>query len=309
MWQLLTTKNEYLEQGKLGKNTVWTYVLSALMLLLAVFVISPMAYMLLVVLHGINNPDFLQAVMTVDNPFLWPIPVWHTILATGLCFLVISLFILLITKYIHKRPVISLFTNTKFNYGLMLKSLFIFVSLLSISSVIEYFLFPSDFSIVFDAKLFFITALSCLIAISIQAGTEELLFRGYLNQILYKIFNTPLIPVLLTSLIFGALHFANPEVLNETNISKQILIGSSYIILAIFASLITLRSNGLEQAFGLHIGNNLFLTIILGYKDSALISSTIFHLESIHIEYSFVSLIVVCALFYYISNKFLIREV
>jgi hypothetical protein len=59
-------------------------------------------------------------------------------------------------------------------------------------------------------------------------------------------------PLLLTSLIFGGLHFFNPEVAKLGNIIMIYYIGTG-----LFLGIITLMDEGMELALGFHAGNNL----------------------------------------------------
>ena len=59
-------------------------------------------------------------------------------------------------------------------------------------------------------------------------------------------------PLLFTSVVFGGLHFLNPEVGKIGNVIMFYYIGT-----ALFLGIITLMDDGLELALGFHAGNNL----------------------------------------------------
>ena len=65
-------------------------------------------------------------------------------------------------------------------------------------------------------------------------------------------------PFLISSFLFGIMHFWNPEV---EKLGSVIII--AYITMGLFFGAITLLDEGLELAIGFHIGNNLLLALML----------------------------------------------
>ena len=85
--------------------------------------------------------------------------------------------------------------------------------------------------------------------VPLQTSAEELFFRGYLMQGLGRIFPMRLLPFVITSTLFGLLHFTNPEV---DKLGDIILI--TYLSTGFFLGAITLIDEGLELALGFHAG-------------------------------------------------------
>lgn len=69
---------------------------------------------------------------------------------------------------------------------------------------------------------------------------------------------TKWVPLITTSLIFGLLHIANPEV-------KQLgyVIMVYYIGTGLFLGIMTLMDEGMELALGFHAANNLFTALLV----------------------------------------------
>jgi hypothetical protein len=65
-------------------------------------------------------------------------------------------------------------------------------------------------------------------------------------------------PLILTSVIFGMLHIANPEV---EKLGYSIMI--YYIGTGLFLGVITLMDEGMELALGFHAANNLFTALLV----------------------------------------------
>ncbi len=102
-----------------------------------------------------------------------------------------------------------------------------------------------------------------LVGLLIQTGTEELIFRGYLQQQLAARFRAPLIWMVLPSLGFAVLHFdpSQPAFVNAYAIAATALFG-------ILAADLTRRTGNIGAAWGLHFVNNLLAVGILALDGS-----------------------------------------
>lgn len=96
------------------------------------------------------------------------------------------------------------------------------------------------------------------LALLIQTGAEELLFRGYLQQQLAARSARPLIWAVLPSILFGLLHF-DPARLGET--APYAVIGAT--VFGLMAADLTARSGSLGAAWGAHFANNFFAVALL----------------------------------------------
>ncbi len=99
-------------------------------------------------------------------------------------------------------------------------------------------------------------ALIACLFIPIQSGLEEWLFRGYLLQGFTTLTRSPLLSLLLTSIIFGSLHILNPEI---GKLGYGLL--AYYIGTGFFFGIISLLDEGIELAIGFHVANNLFTAL------------------------------------------------
>ena len=75
----------------------------------------------------------------------------------------------------------------------------------------------------------------------------------------------PIIPLLVTSLIFASLHW-----FNGTNITFSSFILLDTFIVGLMLGIITLGENSIETAAGIHITNNLYVAIIVNTPDAGL---------------------------------------
>ncbi|MBC8754561.1 CPBP family intramembrane metalloprotease [Kordia sp. YSTF-M3] len=79
------------------------------------------------------------------------------------------------------------------------------------------------------------------------------------------------IPLLFTSVIFGVMHAANPEVEKLGYISMVYYIGTGFIL-----GIMTLMDEGMELALGFHAGNNILTALLISTDWSALQTDAIF---------------------------------
>ena len=94
--------------------------------------------------------------------------------------------------------------------------------------------------------------------IPLQTSFEEYLFRGYLMQGIGTLFKNRWSPLIITSMVFGSLHFFNPEVTKLGNIIMFYYIGTGFLL-----GIMTLMDDGMELALGFHAGNNLITAVLV----------------------------------------------
>jgi membrane protease YdiL (CAAX protease family) len=108
------------------------------------------------------------------------------------------------------------------------------------------------------AETFLPLLLISLFLVPLQTTCEEVLFRGYLFQGFGSIFKKGWFAVLITGLLFGLMHGANPEV---EKLGYGILV--YYIGTGLFLGILTLMDDGIELSMGYHAVNNVFATLII----------------------------------------------
>lgn len=182
------------------------------------------------------------------------------------------LLLLLWVKFIHQQSIRSLTTSRRtvdwsriwFSFGLW--------AALSISfTLITYYLQPENFILNFKPVPFLIFFVIGLILIPLQTSFEEYLFRGYLMQGIGVVTKNRWFPLLFTSVLFGLMHIANPEVGKMGNIIMIYYIGTGF-----FLGIITLMDEGLELALGFHAANNLVGALLITSDWSAFQTHSIF---------------------------------
>lgn len=102
-----------------------------------------------------------------------------------------------------------------------------------------------------------------LLAIMVQVSAEEILFRGYLQQQLAARFRSPLVWLLVPSILFGWGHYM-PE---EAGENAQLIVLWSLAFGVLMADL-TARAGTLGPAIAVHFMNNVVAILFISMPDS-----------------------------------------
>ena len=182
-------------------------------------------------------------------------------LVESLAPLAIGLLLLLLwVKYMHKQTITSLTTaRNKIDWKRIWFAFFLWGILSSSLVLIDYyFLTPENYEFNFQLEPFIYLSIIAILLVPLQTSFEEYLFRGYLMQGLGIMAKNRWFPLIFTSVVFGVMHIANPEV--ET-LGYGIL--TYYIGTGFFLGIMTLMDEGLELALGFHAANNLFTALLV----------------------------------------------
>lgn len=242
----------FLDNAKQGENNWWRYISTIILTWGApmVFeVIILIIFMFYIMPPSINMAEtLLQALL---NPFV-------LIAILGVSSVVSLLFLYLSMNYIHQRKFKSLInTDFRFSWSRVLKGGSIWFVLFTIGIVLSLILDPSGLKITFNPNTFGFLLILSLLVFPIQASFEELFFRGYLMQGFGLLSKKPVVPLILTSIIFAAIHY-----FNSFNTITSIDIVLQAFIIGITLGIITLGENRIETAMGVHISNNIFASVI-----------------------------------------------
>jgi len=171
-------------------------------------------------------------------------------------FLGATIGVFIATRLLHKRSIASLFgprVKTLRDFTLAAASVMAINALLL--ALISFWLVPvANLNFTLWVTLVPLT----IVGILIQTATEELVFRGYLQQQLAARFRSPLIWMLLPSLIFGALHYSP-----ATTGQNTWLIVAAATLFALAAADLTRLTGNLGAAWGFHFANNLWAIALL----------------------------------------------
>ena len=247
----------YIQQAFKGNNEWYHWIFTIILVFIGWQILGVLPLVMTAFAFTENMTEFANAAannfMTLGinkNLFLF---LMLFMFAVGLVFLLIGI------KYIHKRTVTSLVTSRKkidwkrFLFGFLSWGILVLVL-----SVIGIYLAPENYTFNFNAKPFFILVGISIVFIPLQTSLEELLFRGYFMQGLGTLAKNKWVPLVITSVCFGLLHGANPEVQKLGSILMVFYIGTGF-----FYGITTLMDEGTELALGLHAANNMIAAFLV----------------------------------------------
>ncbi len=176
-------------------------------------------------------------------------------------------------KFLHKKTLTSVLTGfQKFRFKRFWFAFAVWGILVVAAVAIKYFSSPGNMVVDLNMPGFLFSLLLMVIFMPIQTGIEEVIFRGYLIQGLSQIFKNGIIPLVITSLLFGLAHMSNPEV---QAYGWPIML-TYFVFFALFMGALTLLDEGLELAFGIHFANNIVSSVLVNSQDSVIKPYSVF---------------------------------
>ena len=241
----------FIQQAYKGNNEWFHWVLTIFIVFIGWQIIGGLPLMALAFSYSAGLAEFTKA--AEDNFMTLGIDKNLFLFFMILMFIFGLISLIIGVKYLHKRTVKSLVTSREsIDWN---RFLFGFISwgiIASVVIVIGIYLMPENYVWNFKAKPFFTLLAVSFLFLPFQTSFEELLFRGYFMQGLGILAKNRWVPLIFTSVCFGLLHGANPEVEKLGSISMVFYIGTG-----LFYGITTLMDEGTELALGLHAINNI----------------------------------------------------
>lgn len=245
----------FIEQGMSSENKFWKYIVGSLIIISA-SVVGQIPFLLAIIYETFVNkksyPIDNEQAMSFFDPNL-------TLFLLMISFVFAFVGIYLVVRYLHHQTMLSVTTSrVKLDWNRVFFSFFLWASFTVITTLLSYWSSPENFVINFKPIPFAILTVIGVVLIPFQTSTEEYVFRGYLMQGFANLSRNKWFPLLMTSVIFGTMHIANPEVAKMGNIILVYYIGTG-----LFLGIITLMDEGMELALGFHAANNLVSALLV----------------------------------------------
>ncbi|MDR9448392.1 MAG: CPBP family intramembrane glutamic endopeptidase [Psychroflexus sp.] len=248
---------DFFKNGFNGFHEWWRYVAGAVI----IFIIWQMGQIPLIgaiMYKSYQDGIEMQVLLSPDN-IMTVLPQNLTFFLLLLSFVIGFLGIYFVVRFLHQQKILSSLTSrSKFDWRRFLFAFTLIGILIILTTLIDYNVHPDHYQLNFDWSSFLILAIIGIVMVPIQTTFEEWYFRGYLMQGLGYIFKNRAVPFITTSLMFGLLHIANPEV---QKLGYIIMI--NYVGVGFFLGIITLMDEGLELAAGFHAANNLVTALLV----------------------------------------------
>jgi membrane protease YdiL (CAAX protease family) len=243
--------NRFVQAAQAGQNDFWRYLLATILIGL-VFISGGLCMALVALLAG--SQDLLAL----------PPPVFLALNLVPFLFVLGGLWFSM--RMFHHRPVITLVNPARrLDWKRFFFSAVLWLVVTAVSDFILSQMQPGNYVFHFNPEQFFPWLAVAVLLLPFQCAAEEIFFRGYLTQG-FGLAGGFWLAWLAPSLFFGLLHTANPEVLAYGPwFTLPIYIGMGLLL-----GWITLRSQSLELALGLHVANNLYSALFVTFPSSAL---------------------------------------
>ena len=237
----------YIEQGYKGNLGMWKYLILPLGLL-AVGIFNYISTMLSPVSVDVMMQDLIQKLGS------------STVLVILLAPLAFALFVVWgWVKLIHGQSITSLTTSRKkVDWKRIFFAFFLWGLLTLAITGVDIALSPEDYIFNFRPIPFAILLIIGVLLIPLQTSFEEYMFRGYMMQGIGLAAENRWMPLIVTSVFFGAMHLGNPEV-GKLGLGIMVY----YMGTGLFLGILTLMDEGLELALGFHAANNLIGALLV----------------------------------------------
>ncbi|MCX7547391.1 lysostaphin resistance A-like protein [Xanthomarina sp. F1114] len=234
----------------------WRYLVGIVLIVIAV-VIGQIPFTVAVFMKAMNDGESVfgldeTKMMTMLEPNLNLF-----LMLLSFAFGLVGLF--LVVRLLHKQSITSLTTaRSKIDWKRIWFAFILWGVVSSGFIFLDYYLTPEDYVVNFKMQPFIILCVIAVVLVPLQTSFEEYLFRGYLMQGIGVLAKNKWVPLLTTSVVFGMLHIANPEVDKLGNVIMVYYIGTG-----LFLGIMTLMDEGMELALGFHAANNLFTALLV----------------------------------------------
>lgn len=237
----------YIEQGYKGNLGMWKYLILPLGLL-AVGIFNYISTMLSPVSVDVMMQDLIQKLGS------------STVLVILLAPLAFALFVVWgWVNLIHGQSITSLTTSRKkVDWKRIFFAFFLWGLLTLAITGVDIALSPEDYIFNFRPIPFAILLIIGVLLIPLQTSFEEYMFRGYMMQGIGLAAKNRWMPLIVTSVFFGAMHLGNPEV-GKLGLGIMVY----YMGTGLFLGILTLMDEGLELALGFHAANNLIGALLV----------------------------------------------
>ena len=249
----LRDSNPFLQNAREGRHGIRWFLTTTFFVLICWQVIGAIPYLIAITLGWSEDP--LISFIALNSSFV--------VLLASLVFAM--------HRVHHRHPLTLVSPDGSFSLrrALTAGSLWFVITLLS--CLLDAVVHPGSYHLSFNPADWLLFLPAAIILIPIQAGSEELLFRGYFLQQTAFLSKNKWGLATLSGIIFAVPHFFNPEMQQGFFLTALFYFAFGWVM-----AMVTIISNRLEYALGIHIANNLTTVLIANYTGSALPSPAIF---------------------------------
>ncbi|MDX9930882.1 MAG: CPBP family intramembrane glutamic endopeptidase [Bacteroidales bacterium] len=285
----------HLESSFIGKNSFWRYLIMVVAIFAATNTIGALPLLISIGAGAVKDPALIGKLSENPND-LSVLGIDPNIYLLEMLFpFIIGLiaFVLLI-KPLNGRSLAQVINGSgKFRWKRLVISAAVWVLLSTVYLFVSLKLDPGNYSLNNVSRTLVPLIIISVLLIPFQAAWEEIIFRGYLMQGFAVWMRNRWMPVIATSVLFALMHIINPEIKEYGfwNMMPQ------YLLFGLIFGVITVLDDGIEAAIGAHAANNIFLSIMVTSKGSALQTPAVYEQHEYFPMTEFLMMLVMAILF------------
>jgi membrane protease YdiL (CAAX protease family) len=270
----------FVELAAAGRNDWWRYALGLVAIVFATGIGGAAAVPLFRLGAGLGTS---LAALTGFVAIMFPFAV---VLAAAL----------IVLPRLHRRPWRSFVTGRRaFDRRGALVSFAVTFGLFVLAILLELASTPGDLEFARTAGPILLFLPFVVLLIPIQVLAEEVVFRGYLLQLVARLTGRTWLRLLIPTALFSLLHLGNPDVTYG-----GIWGALTVVVIALYLAHLAIRGNGLEHAAGFHLGLNLFGLVVVSHGAATIPTPTILVDRAPSFALGLAVILAVCALHYWI---------
>lgn len=301
--------HSYLDFSRVGPSSGWRYASGTAIIVVAWFLIGG-AFTGVLLAVGVLLTELTTSTaagtVTLDPEDLLSgagLPPWLWMLITFISFVPLLLVTLLVVRYLHNRPWLSVITPYRsINWSLVAKGALIWLIPLAVGFGITLIWDRDSVQWEFNAADFIPFALVVLIFTLIQTSAEEVFFRGYLAQWLATYRRNIVFISVTTGALFATPHLPNVVLLGFDD-GLSVLVGLvPYFMVGFVWAWVSVTSGTLELAIGAHFINN-FVAFLLVTTPDFPEGAGLFSADDVSLFGTLISTGLSCVFFWFILRK------
>ena len=280
------------------KNDWWRYLLMFLVVFVTANVIGSIPLGIAIVVKRIMDGNVSHSDMPdIDEMSKFGLDQNLTLALLVIPFIISLIAFAYLVKPLHNQSFKAVINGTdSIRWHKFFFAFGVWITIMALYLIVDMATDPDNFILIFSFKKFVPLVFISLLLIPFQSSFEEIMFRGYLSQGVAAWTRNRIAVVFIPAVFFGLMHIFNPEI-REYGFWLTM---PQYVIFGVVFGLITVLDDGIESAMGAHAANNIFLSIFVTFKSSALQTPALFHQRQLDPLKDLIMLVVISVLFVYI---------
>ncbi len=289
---------KHLERAFDKQNQWWKYLLIVLAGIIGANVIGALPLIVVMVVKMLGG-----ASVTPENMMDFRAYGIHPNLFLALMifpFIIGLLIVVLLLKPLHKRKITEVINGTaNVRWNRFFYAAAVWGIIMAGYLIVSYLVNPDKFVLRFNLQDFVPLIFISVLLIPFQTAFEEVLFRGYLAQGVGAWTKSRWMVVLLPAILFSLMHAMNPEV-KEFGFWLSM---AHYFSFGLLFGLVSVFDDGIEIAMGAHAANNVFLSVFVTHKASALQTPALFEQMEVNMKNELWGFLLICGVFVFLLSR------